>query len=145
MAFSSVMSAVLQGLFVVPVFVEADVSNGLPTFHMVGYLSSEVREASERVRTAIKNTGILIPAKKIIVNLAPATVKKKGASFDLPIALSVLGAMSVVPVNKLEHTLVIGELTRLSASPSMKSAPKTWAWRRMVLVSSSPVVRNTPG
>lgn len=111
MAFSSVMSAVLQGLFVVPVFVEADVSNGLPTFHMVGYLSSEVREASERVRTAIKNTGILIPAKKIIVNLAPATVKKKGASFDLPIALSVLGAMSVVPVNKLEHTLVIGELS----------------------------------
>ena len=111
MAFSSVMSAVLQGLFVLPVFVEADVSNGLPTFHMVGYLSSEVREASERVRTAIKNTGIQIPAKKIIVNLAPATVKKKGASFDLPIALSVLGAMSVVPTNKLENTLVIGELS----------------------------------
>ena len=111
MAFSSVMSAVLQGLFAVPVCVEADVSNGLPTFHMVGYLSSEVKEASERVRTAIKNTGIQIPAKKIIINLAPATVKKKGASFDLPIALSILGAMNIVPVKELENVMVIGELS----------------------------------
>ena len=66
----------------------ADVSNGLPMFHMVGYLSSEVKEASERVRTAIRNSGMKLPAKKIIVNLAPATVRKRGASFDLPIALA---------------------------------------------------------
>ena len=85
MAFSMVMSAVMQGLFVVPVNVEADVSNGLPMFHMVGYLSSEVKEASERVRTAIRNSGFSLPAMKIVVNLAPATVRKKGASFDLPI------------------------------------------------------------
>lgn len=111
MAFSSVKSAVLQGLFAVPVFVEADVSNGLPMFHMVGYLSSEVKEASERVRTAIKNSGIQLPAKKIIINLAPATVKKKGASFDLPIALSVLGAMNIIPSEELENTMVIGELS----------------------------------
>ena len=111
MAFCSVVSAVLQGLFAVPVFVEADVSNGLPMFHMVGYLSSEVKEASERVRTAIKNSGIQLPAKKIIINLAPATVKKKGASFDLPIALSVLGAMEFIPPQKLERTMVIGELS----------------------------------
>ena len=69
MAFCSVASAVLQGLFAEPVFVEADVSNGLPVFHMVGYLSSEVKEASERVRTAIKNSGIMLPAKKIIINI----------------------------------------------------------------------------
>lgn len=111
MAFCSVMSAVLQGLFVEPVFVEADVSNGLPMFHMVGYLSSEVKEASERVRTAIKNSGIQLPAKKIIINLAPATVKKKGASFDLPIALSVLGAMGEIQGGKLRETMVIGELS----------------------------------
>ena len=90
MAFSSVMSAVLQGLFVVPVYVEADVSNGLPMFHMVGYLSSEVKEASERVRTAIRNSGISIPPRKIVINMAPATVRKRGASFDLPVALAVL-------------------------------------------------------
>ena len=111
MAFCSVASAVLQGLFAEPVFVEADVSNGLPVFHMVGYLSSEVKEASERVRTAIKNSGIMIPAKKIIINLAPATVKKKGASFDLPIAVSVLGAMDVIDAENLTDTIVVGELS----------------------------------
>lgn len=111
MAFSSVISAVMQGLFVEPVFVEADVSNGLPMFHMVGYLSSEVKEASERVRTAIRNSGVQLPAKKIVINLAPATVKKKGASFDLPIALSVLEAMNIIPENSLISSMVIGELS----------------------------------
>lgn len=110
MAFSSVMSAALQGLFVEPVYVEADVSNGLPMFHMVGYLSSEVKEASERVRTAIRNSGISIPAKKIVINMAPATVRKRGASFDLPIALSILAAMDIVSAKKLQSVLVVGEL-----------------------------------
>lgn len=111
MAFSSVMSASLQGLSVEPVFVEADVSNGLPVFHMVGYLSSEVKEASERVRTAIQNSRMQIPAKKIVVNLAPATVKKKGSVFDLPIALAVLSAMNIISKEKLSDTIVIGELS----------------------------------
>ena len=84
MSFSTVLSAAIQGLHVELVHVEADVSNGLPVFHMVGYLSSEVKEASERVRTAIRNSGIKLPAKKTVVNLAPATVRKRGASFDLP-------------------------------------------------------------
>lgn len=111
MAFSSVMSASLQGLFVEPVYVEADVSNGLPMFHMVGYLSSEVKEASERVRTAIKNSGIILPAKRIVVNLAPATVKKKGASFDLPIAISILAALGNLPTEKLKDVMIVGELS----------------------------------
>ena len=111
MAFCSVMSAALQGLFVEPVSVEADISNGLPMFHMVGYLSSEVKEASERVRTAIKNAGVQIPAKKTVINLAPADVKKKGASFDLPIALAILGAMGNIRAEQLEDTIVIGELS----------------------------------
>ena len=64
MSFSTVLSAAIQGLRVDLVHVEADVSNGLPMFHMVGYLSSEVKEASERVRTAIRNSGIQLPAKK---------------------------------------------------------------------------------
>ena len=110
MAFHTVLSASIQGLHVEMVHVEADVSNGLPMFHMVGYLSSEVKEASERVRTAIRNAGIQIPARKVVVNLAPATVRKKGASFDLPIALAVMAALGEIEGEKLERTLVIGEL-----------------------------------
>lgn len=111
MAVSTVLSAALQGLSVAEVYVEADVSNGLPVFHMVGYLSSEVKEASERVRTAIKNSGIALPAKKMVVNLAPANVRKRGASFDLPIAISILAAMGLFPAKSLEKTMVIGELS----------------------------------
>ena len=110
MAFHTVLSASIQGLHVEMVHVEADVSNGLPVFHMVGYLSSEVKEASERVRTAIRNAGIQIPARKVVVNLAPATVRKKGASFDLPIALAVMAALGEIEGEKLERTRLIGEL-----------------------------------
>lgn len=111
MAFSSVISAVIQGLHVKLIRVEADVSNGLPMFHMVGYLSSEVKEAAERVRTAIRNSGVQLPPKKIVVNLSPAAVKKRGSSFDLPIALSVLLSVGYIPPESLEGTIVIGELS----------------------------------
>lgn len=111
MAYNTVVSACLQGLKVEMVYVEADVSSGLPMFHMVGYLSSEVREASERVRTAIRNTDIQIPPKKIMVNLAPATLRKRGSSFDLPIAIAVLAALGIVPANSLKNVLIIGELS----------------------------------
>lgn len=111
MSFCTVLSAAVQGLSVEMIRVEADVSNGLPMFHMVGYLSSEVKEASERVRTAIRNSGMKLPAKKIIVNLAPATVRKRGASFDLPIALAVLAAMNYVPEEALKGVAVIGEVS----------------------------------
>ena len=111
MAFSYVSSAALLGLHVELVRVEADVSNGLPMFHMVGYLSSEVKEASERVRTAIHNSELSFPPKKTVINLSPATVKKKGPSFDLPIALSVLLSVGVIPPDCLRKTLVIGELS----------------------------------
>ena len=111
MAFSVVLSAGIRGMHVELVHVEADISNGLPVFHMVGYLSSEVKEAAERVRTAIRNADIVLPAKKIMVNLAPATMRKKGASYDLPIALAVLASLGVIPKEELERVLVIGELS----------------------------------
>ena len=88
-----VNSAVIQGVEAKRIQVEADVSNGLPVFHMGGYLSGEVREAAERVRTAIRNSGIVLPPKKIIVNLAPGSIRKKGTAFDLPIALSIMAAL----------------------------------------------------
>ena len=110
MAYSTVLSATFAGLDVIPVEVEADVSNGLPLLHMVGYLSSEVKEAAERVRTAIRNSDMDLPAKKIVVNLSPATVRKRGASFDLPIALSILASLEEIPGDALEETMVLGEM-----------------------------------
>ena len=77
MSFSTVLSAAVEGLRVESVHVEADVSSGLPVFHMVGYLSSEVKEAGERVRTAIRNSGFDFPAKRTVINLSPATMRKR--------------------------------------------------------------------
>lgn len=108
--FSTVLSATLRGLCVEFIEVEADASNGLPIFQMVGYLSSEVKEAGERVKTAIRNTGILLPAKRMIVNLSPANVRKRGTMFDLPIAVSLLCALGELEEEKLRDILVVGEL-----------------------------------
>lgn len=110
MGFYKVHSATILGLKVEFVQVEADAGNGLPMFHMVGYLSSEVKEAAERVRTAMRNTGYTMPAKKIVINLSPACVRKKGSVFDLPIAVAVLGAMGSFPEKAVEDILLAGEL-----------------------------------
>ncbi|MBQ8559253.1 MAG: YifB family Mg chelatase-like AAA ATPase [Tyzzerella sp.] len=109
--FSTVLSATLRGLFVEFVQVEADTSNGLPMFHMVGYLSSEVKEAGERVRTAIKNSGVALPAKKIVINLSPANMRKKGSMFDLPIAIAILASLGEVEEVRLRDALLVGELS----------------------------------
>jgi len=109
--FTTVLSATLRGLCVEFVHVEADASNGLPVFHMVGYLSSEVKEAEERVRTSIRNSGIFIPAKRIVINLSPANMRKKGTMFDLPIAVAVLGALGEVELKGIEEMLMVGELS----------------------------------
>ena len=75
-----------NGMDALAVRVEADVSDGLPEFSMVGFLASEVREAKERVRTALRNSGFGIPAKRITINLTPADVRKSGNGCDLPVA-----------------------------------------------------------
>lgn len=105
-----VMSAVLQGLETEFVWVETDIQNGLPMIHMVGCLASEVKESAERIKAAAKNMGVGIPAKKIIVNLAPAWVRKGGAAFDLPIAVSILGALQEFAKERLNDVLILGEL-----------------------------------
>ena len=109
--FSTVLSATLRGLCVEFVHVEADTSNGLPVFHMVCYLSSEVKEAGERVRTAIRNSGIVMPAKKIVVNLSPANMRKKGTMFDLPIAVAILASLGEISLQESEEILMVGELS----------------------------------
>lgn len=109
--FSTVLSATLRGLKVEFINVEADISNGLPMFHMVGYLSSEVKEAGERVRTAIRNSQMEVPAKKIVINLSPADVRKRGTAFDLPIAVAILVSLGIVGEQYLKDTVFVGELS----------------------------------
>lgn len=89
---------------------EADVSDGLPGFSMVGYLSSQVKEAQDRVRTALKNSGFRIPAKKITINLSPADIRKEGTAFDLPIAIAILSAYGMIRSSGLFNCIFSGEL-----------------------------------
>lgn len=93
-----------------PVQVEVDVSNGLPCFTMVGSLSGEVKESGERVRTALKNSGIHLPPMHIAVNLSPADVRKEGTGYDLPIAAALLVSMEKLSRDKTKEVLILGEL-----------------------------------
>ncbi len=108
--YSIVSTAIIQGIRSIPVSVEADVSDGMPVFEMVGFLASEVKEARERVRTALRNSGFLLPPKRVTINFAPADIRKSGSGFDLPVALAVLAALGFVPGEALEKTFVIGEV-----------------------------------
>lgn len=108
--FSKVHSIGILGVEGYAVVVEADVSEGLPGFTMVGYLSGAVREAQDRVRTALKNSGFRLPARKITVNLSPADVRKEGTGFDLPIAVAVLAATGLVDQSLLGTSVLVGEL-----------------------------------
>ena len=100
-----------MGIDSYPVDVEVDLSNGLPAFDIVGLPDSAVKESRERVRTAIRNSNYSFPVKRITVNLAPADTKKEGASFDLPIALGILAACNLFSSDKLQDTIVTGELS----------------------------------
>ena len=109
--YSKVLSGTLHGVEGRLITVEADVSDGLPVFNMVGVLASEVREAGDRVRTALRNSGYMLPPKKITGNLSPADVRKEGAVFDLPISIALLAAYGYIPAECLEGLLIIGELS----------------------------------
>ena len=108
--YSIVSTAIVRGIESIPIRVEADVTDGMPVFEMVGFLSAEVREARERVRTALKNCGYRLPPKRITINLSPAYVRKSGSSFDLPVAVAVLAAMGIIPKDRLEQLLIVGEV-----------------------------------
>ena len=95
-------SCALEGVDGLIVTVEVDISNGLPSFDLVGLPDSAVRESKERVRSAIKNSGYPFPVKRITINLAPADYKKEGAYYDLPIALGILSCMGVIEQDTLE-------------------------------------------
>lgn len=91
--------------------VEVDVANGLPGMEMIGLPDAMVREAKERVRTAVKNSGIKIMPQKVTINLAPAGIRKDSSGLDLPIAIAMLAAYGIVPRESMEGNLFSGELS----------------------------------
>ncbi len=108
---AQVRSAALRGIEAFAVAVEVDVSFGLPVFAMVGLPDASVRESRDRVRAAIRNSGFEFPGHRITVNLAPADVRKAGASFDLPIAVAILAAAGIVPRLDPARVAIVGELS----------------------------------
>ena len=120
--FSRVFSAAVCGIRGLPVVVEADVSDGLPGFSMVGDLSAKVKEAQQRVMTAFRNSGIRLKPRRITVNLSPADVHKDGTGYDLPIALAVLMSYQLLEEKSLEGVLAVGELGLNGAVKGIRGA-----------------------
>src|SRR4030088_1518772 len=108
---ASLRTAAVFGIEACPVQVEVDVGFGFPSFTMVGLPDASVRESRDRVRSAIRNSGFEFPPHRVTVNLAPADVRKAGASFDLPIALGVLAASGVVERRLIADFVLLGELS----------------------------------
>ncbi len=108
---SRVFSCAVVGLEGVIVEVEVDFTNGLPGVTIVGLPDAAVQESRERVQTAVKNAGLHFPRHRIVVNLAPALVRKEGPAYDLPIALGVIILAGFLPHNVVDNTLVVGELS----------------------------------
>ncbi|WP_051201022.1 YifB family Mg chelatase-like AAA ATPase [Butyrivibrio sp. XPD2002] len=108
--FSTVVSGAVKGIMPYLMQVEVDTSDGLPMFSMVGFMSSDVREAAERVRVALKNAGYPLPPMRITVNLSPADIRKSGIAVDLPVAVGILTAIGEIEEESLKDTIVIGEL-----------------------------------
>ena len=108
---SNIKTIALNGLEGELVEVQTDIAGGLPDFAIVGLPDTSVKESKERIKTAIKNSGIEFPSRKILINLAPADIRKWGTSYDLPIAISVLGALKEINNKNLENTIFIGELS----------------------------------
>ena len=90
---------------------EVDIERGLPAFEIVGLPDMAIRESRERVRTALKNSGFPFPQNRITVNLAPANLRKDGSGLDLPIAIGILVSLGVLPQDKVQDKVFIGELS----------------------------------
>ncbi|HHT47545.1 MAG TPA: ATP-binding protein, partial [Firmicutes bacterium] len=121
---AKVTGCALIGIEGYEVSVETDVSRGLPNFHLVGLAAPSVKEARERVRAAITNSGFKFPSKRITVNLAPADLKKDGSAFDLAIAAGILAATGQVPETALQQKVFAGEL---SLDGELREIPGTMA------------------
>lgn len=109
--YAGTFGATTQGVDGLIIKVEVDSANGMPSFDIVGLPSTSVRESKERVRTAIKNSGLRMKLEKITINLAPAEVKKESSGLDLPIAIGILAAQGVISASKCREFLFVAELS----------------------------------
>lgn len=111
MARCTIQSAALRGVEAIPVDVEVSVSNGLPGFFIVGLVDAAVQEAKERVRAALRESGFSMPPERVLVNLAPSSLRKTGSGFDLAIAMGILVATGQVNPDMAKHALFVGEVS----------------------------------
>ena len=107
----AVLSATIRGVEAVPVFVEVTVSSGLPGMSIVGMPDAAVQEARERVRASVRSSGFSMPQDRIVVNLAPSSLRKTGSGFDLPIAVGILVSTGQIDAAVLQRRLFVGELS----------------------------------
>ena len=108
---ASVLSSAISGVDAFPVEVEVDIGGGAPSFRMVGLAEGVVREAFDRIKSALRNSGYEFPHSKITINLAPADMRKEGSAFDLPMALGILaGSGALQKRERIRRYLVLGEL-----------------------------------
>lgn len=108
---AKIYSACVLGIEAYEVTAEVDIAGGLPHFNIGGLPDTAIKESRDRIKSAIKNSGFSFPSTKIIVNLAPADIRKEGASFDLPIALSILSTENVIDFSALNDYIFCGELS----------------------------------
>lgn len=108
---SRVLSGAVHGIDALLVEVEVDFLPGLPRLDIVGLAEGPVRESKERVRAAVKNSGFRLPSSRVVINLAPADVKKDGSAYDLPIALGILANQDLLPQERLGQYMILGELS----------------------------------
>jgi len=108
---ATVESSSVLGIDALAVEIEVDVSQGLPSFHIVGLPDAACRESQDRVRSAIKNSGYKFPVRKITINMAPANVRKQGSGFDLAIAIGILVASEQIPNDRVGDCIFNGELS----------------------------------
>lgn len=108
---ASIYSCCVIGLDTHEVMVEADIGGGLPAFSIVGLPDTAIKESRERIKAAMRHSGLSFPPKKLTINLAPASIKKEGASFDLPIALAILSMEGALEGASLQEYVFVGELS----------------------------------
>ncbi len=122
---AKIFSCAVLGIDGFTIEVEVDISGGLPAFDLIGLPDPSVKEARERVRSAIRNSGFEFPLSRITVNLAPADIKKEGPAFDLAIAVAILIASGQIPYTQnLHHAVIVGEL---SLDGNLREIPGTLA------------------
>lgn len=123
----TVQSATIHGVEALPVLVEVVISNGIPSFSIVGMADATIMESRERVKAALRACGFVMPTDKIVVNLAPGALRKTGSGFDLPIALGILAATQQIDPACLRNSLVFGEL---SLDGSVRASTGTLAYQK---------------